>query len=361
MWCSEVTAALNHNLLKDQTFLSLMFAVLYCGALTAPAELWSSSHFKDHERLGLIETLKSACSTGLAMCQHIRHPTLNTLVALLLSHSCEDLGSDPFGDAHFAALVLRMAQSLGLHREDIFSGPKEEVELRRRVWWHIVWLDVQASMFTGSSVTFGSSYGQSNTAMPNLVPANDYSTDLGRILFFPSPSTGLGQSAFVLFAIARYKTARFEHSLFELIQGTRSPVQADLNRSLEQIKQIHSQLNDLAAQLHVDGIPERGFMASRIADASPNKQQSLYGDQSNESTVFSSWARIMITFLKAESAILLQKSFTTNKLSVNREKAENIWKRYTIPVPARSWADQTGADWELILSQNRCIMCFLPP
>ncbi|RDW95157.1 hypothetical protein BP5796_00920 [Coleophoma crateriformis] len=328
VWCGNgMTGELHHHLVNDQTFLALMISVLYCGAVTAPAELWISGLFKEQERLELIETLKSAHSAGLAMCQHIRHPTLHTLVALLLVHSCEDLDSDSLGDAHFVGLVLRMAQSLGLHREETFSGPKEELELRRRIWWHIVWLDVQVNIFSGTPLTFGSGCDQSSTAMPNHVPANDYLTDLGRILFFPSPSTELGHSSFVLFAIARYETARFEHSLFELIQGTRPLLQADLNSSLKQIKTLHSQLNDLAAQLYVEGIPERGFMASRIADASPTTHLSLYGDQSTESTVFSSWARIMITFLKAESAILLQKAFTSNSLFVNKKQVDNIWKR----------------------------------
>ena len=50
----------------------------------------------------------------------------------------------------FIGLALRVAQSMGLHRDGSLYGiDPVEAEVRRRVWWHILHLDVMTALASG--------------------------------------------------------------------------------------------------------------------------------------------------------------------------------------------------------------------
>lgn len=50
--------------------------------------------------------------------------------------------------------VMRMAQRLGLHRDGSLIGlPPFEIEIRRRIWWSLLYLDGQTSEFCGAGVS----------------------------------------------------------------------------------------------------------------------------------------------------------------------------------------------------------------
>lgn len=72
-------------------------------------------------------------------------------------------------------LVIRMAQSLGLHRDGSHFGHLSpyEVEIRRRAWWSICMLDVRASEDQGTEYTIP--IGSFDTK----IPLNVNDTDIG--------------------------------------------------------------------------------------------------------------------------------------------------------------------------------------
>jgi Fungal Zn(2)-Cys(6) binuclear cluster domain./Fungal specific transcription factor domain. len=134
------------SLVQDPTFTCLNFAVLFAGASVATESAWSVPELKGIERKGMIDRLEKACHDSLAACKYTEHPTLNTLAASLLVHHFTK--HEPLAGAAFIASIVRLAQSMGLHQDHEEDNALIR-ESRRRIWWHVVWYDVQTSLATG--------------------------------------------------------------------------------------------------------------------------------------------------------------------------------------------------------------------
>lgn len=96
-------------------------------------------------------------------------------------------------------LAIRIAQSLGLHRDGKKLGLSAfQSEIRRRLWWHLLCRDSRA----------GEDYGLENTNSPLLLcdvelPANVYDTDLEPgMKIAPAPRPGWTPMTFSLINIA---------------------------------------------------------------------------------------------------------------------------------------------------------------
>ncbi|KAI9375699.1 fungal-specific transcription factor domain-containing protein [Aspergillus egyptiacus] len=76
-----------------------------------------------------------------------------------------------------SALIIRLAQGLGLHRDgNNFKLKPFEVEMRRRVWWHIILLDLRSSEDHGTDVQI---YDRTfDTRVPLNVNDGDISPDM---------------------------------------------------------------------------------------------------------------------------------------------------------------------------------------
>lgn len=111
--------------------------------------MWKSEPvLKGLDQDRMIDDFRLGCIKSLGAWDTHQHPMLNALVgSILLQHFTL---RRPHADAAFVATIVLQAQSIGLHRE--FEGTLDSYsrEYRRRVWWHIVWFDVQTSLATGS-------------------------------------------------------------------------------------------------------------------------------------------------------------------------------------------------------------------
>lgn len=328
-WCRNNTTLLpDDKLFEDPTFFALLFAVLYCGAIAAPPSLWSATALQKLNRDTLIEQLRSSHHTALEVCQHPRRPTFNTLVASLLGHSCAELDDEQVERLAFVSIVVRIAQSMGLHRDGTaYRLDAVTSEMRRCVWWHIVWLDVQASAMNGLRTCCGSMDSSVDSEMVSGLSDEDISelcTEDPSL--WPARLTG-ATSASMLFAIGRYEAARVKQIIINHLSGHGRPAQAQIASMISAIERLHLNIDALTARLPVKGIPERGFVPSRLKHASPLTHEKLYGDHLSEPTVLTSWIRIMLTMQKSEVAILLQKSFL-GRADTTDEQERRMWDRY---------------------------------
>lgn len=328
-WCrnSDISQP-DNKLLSDPTFLCILFAVLYCGAKTALPAIWMASDLERVKKEIIVEQLQRSHSASLDACQHLRYPTFSTLISSLLAHGCSRPDIEFLEDLRFLSTVVRIAQSMGLHLDGSFFGlDPVTCELRRRVWWHIVWLDVQASIVHGSQTCCGSSEELRNSRMVTNIRDEDFPLIIQHRLSRSLSASSGATSITMLLAIGRFESARFKHLLISSLRDSHILGQARLDECIGAAKSIQAKLDRLIMKIPDLGNPETGFIPSRLAKASPVTHEGYYGDDPIQPTVWSSWVRNMLTMLKTEAGILVQKPFL-RRADSKTEQEQKMWSGY---------------------------------
>jgi len=172
-----------------------IFPLLNIPIITASyTTLWTRDNIELSELLLLVSLLYSGhiCTPGsyhdslaalynllLSRSSFETSPTLPLLQAYVIYNSSDVSEALPLTSFTFLPSAVRSAQAMGLHTEPPNPLLPQQQEMRRRLWWHLVYLDVEASIASG---------------LPRLIHPEDYDTphpsssDL-------SPSMGLALSA----------------------------------------------------------------------------------------------------------------------------------------------------------------------
>lgn len=297
-WCrnSDISQP-DNKLLNDPTFLCLLFSILCCGATVAPLAAWTAGSLQNIEKDKTVKQLRKMCSTSLSLCQHLQHPTFFTLVSSLLIHSCSKPGATHLEDLSFVSIILRVAQNMGLHRDgSSFGLDSITSELRRRVWWHITWLDVQTSILHGSPSCCSSNEVGSDVKMVSDTRDEDLSlmaNGFGMRGLSPSSSA---TSIAMLLAIGRFESTRFKRFLANNLSSARDLGQAQFDNVVSAAKSLQTKLDKMIARIPTQGIAETGFIPSRLATASPLTHEWLYSDRTDQATIWNSWAKNMLIY-----------------------------------------------------------------
>ncbi|KAJ5160400.1 Transcription factor [Penicillium canariense] len=178
--------------------------------------------------------------------------------------------------------------------------------IRRRVWWHIVWLDVQSSIATGLNLCCG----PETLEAVRMVDLDD--EESGELPGGTSPSNKSmagGQSVAIIYAIGRFQIARLQARIVAHLQSPQGPTEEGFGKLVADAKLLLQKMNSLIALVSTQGVPEKGYISSRLANVSPFTHPSLYKDDASQPTVFAAWTRIMLTLMKFELVILLRKPF----------------------------------------------------
>lgn len=327
-WCrNSDTAFPSEKLRDDPTLICLLFAVLFCGASAAPAASWTYSNLQGLQKETTVSQLQLAYMKSRSLCQHLEHPTLNTLISSLLTRPFLERPLDPMRNLLHVSTTIRIAQMMGLHRESAWSmlNPVDR-GIRRRVWWHIVWLDVQSSISTGLSLCCGTE----TLEAVRMVDLNDEeANNLRGDISLPNDSMDGGQSVAIIYAIGRFQMARLQARIVAHLQSPQGPTEEGFGKLVADAKQLLQKMNSLIALVSTQGFPEKGYISSRLANVSPFTHPSFYKDDASQPTVFAAWTRIMLTLMKFELAILLRKPFLVPPDSENPQSRKS-WTRYEI-------------------------------
>ncbi|KAK8017826.1 hypothetical protein PG993_014152 [Apiospora rasikravindrae] len=294
----------------DPTFICLVAAVLYCAAATMNVEDWQAEPLKDCPKMVMAVQLRSALYNSLEVCGHQEKPTLHSLVSVLLAHSCTSEASGPFSCLKFVSMVSRIATSMGLHRD----GPHTELgpvtlEIRRRVWWHILSMDAQATILNGSKPVFLPVAGDYDVPMVSTVHDDSLpGSPVARPTGSRSISISSKTSLVMLLATGHAEVGRFRGDLIQALQSRDGLHPKQVPMFSDQLTRLNARLDSIISCMPTQGIPERGMLPSRFVNMSPRTNRTLYEDNASEPTILAAWARIMLTMVKSEAAILFQKS-----------------------------------------------------
>ena len=124
--------------------LALLLAITYCGLVS----------LADERYFGLCASLNSSYNkliTSYDFPADITKSTLPRLQSYVLLNTCRASQTEPIASFGFLPSTVRAAQALKLHIE-MKSGNEIDLETRRRLWWHLIYLDMEASMLSGLPV-----------------------------------------------------------------------------------------------------------------------------------------------------------------------------------------------------------------
>ncbi|KAJ5788517.1 hypothetical protein N7457_003507 [Penicillium paradoxum] len=128
----------------DKNSEALVFAMYFCSVISMNPD---ECMFRlGEDRATLVKRYRFATEQALAKAGFLNTQSLVLLQAAVLFLVCVRREDDSKFVWSMTSIVLRLAQSLGLHRDGTNFGLKPfETEMRRRVWWHISLLDVRSS------------------------------------------------------------------------------------------------------------------------------------------------------------------------------------------------------------------------
>lgn len=133
----------------DPTFIPLLYAIWYGGSVTVSMRTLQSE-FSVMSRSALSKVFNDEVTRWLAKISFPRNSSLQGLAAYLIVQTILSKEEEPLTSSLFISLSMRVAQTMGLHRDPAKFGIEPcEAEYRRRLWWHIIHMDGVVAMSSG--------------------------------------------------------------------------------------------------------------------------------------------------------------------------------------------------------------------
>lgn len=187
-----VLSAASHLSNLSKGFETLLFA-LYYGATTSlcPEDCYAKL---GEEKSVLLARYRFAIEQALARANFLTTEEIIVLQAFVIFLICLRRNNDARVIWTLTGLVVRIAQTIGIHRDGLHFGLAPfEIEMRRRLWWQVCILDTRASEDHGCDPTI---VEQSfDTKMPLNINDVDISPEMKE---FPAERTGCTDISFCL-------------------------------------------------------------------------------------------------------------------------------------------------------------------
>ncbi|KAJ5749880.1 hypothetical protein N7533_006908 [Penicillium manginii] len=293
------------KLLEDPTYVCVIWAIMFAGSSALSFAEWNSAPFNDLDQLQTIDQLQLACSESLIACRHTDHPTLNSLTASIIAYHFDV--KKGLSSSLFVTTTQRLAHSMGLHLDA--SDPQlnsSSAEHNRRIWWHIVWLDLQTSVATGLPTCCSETMIETSRMISDLRYTSSNLESMTSCEITSSEEFASEISMIMIHAIGKFRTAKLQHQMIGLFQRSGEIQARDIRNLVKSMKESHILIDELIAKIPVHGIPEKGMIPSCMTNVSPAASPDLYEDRASEPTVWSTCARIALSLYKLESVIMLQ-------------------------------------------------------
>ncbi|QQK48436.1 C6 transcription factor, putative [Penicillium digitatum] len=133
----------------NPSFLPLLYAIWYGGSVTISMRV-IEAEFNASSRSALLTIYNEEVTRWLTNIKFPRSPSLQGLAAYLIVQTIVTKEEEPLTTSLFVSLAMRVAQTMGLHRDPAKFGIEPcEAEYRRRLWWHIMHMDGVVAMSSG--------------------------------------------------------------------------------------------------------------------------------------------------------------------------------------------------------------------
>ncbi|RDW75995.1 hypothetical protein BP5796_06816 [Coleophoma crateriformis] len=216
---------------------ALMFAIYFATVTSMTADEVQVNFGIDKTTLS--KRYRFGVEQALARAQFLNTNEIVTVQAFILFLVCVRRHDDTRFVWTMTGLAIRIAQSIGLHRDGSKFGLSPfDTEMRRRLWWQIIILDTRASEDHGSEPTI-MEHGY-DTNLPLSINDEDLDPDASEP---PKPRPGVSEMTFCLI---RYEICRLSRRLMYMAPGTGGNPTTPLELSVDEKEQI---VKDCAAHM----------------------------------------------------------------------------------------------------------------
>lgn len=187
-----ILRAASHLSNLSKGFEPLLFSIYY-GATTSLSPEDCRTRLGEEKPI-LLSRYRFALEQALARASFLTTEEAVVLQAFLIFLMCLRRNSDARVIWTLTGLVVRIAQTIGIHRDGSHFGlPPFEIEMRRRLWWQVCILDTRASEDHGCDPTI------TEQSFDTKMPLNVFDTDLSpEMKVFPSERKGCTDMTFCL-------------------------------------------------------------------------------------------------------------------------------------------------------------------
>jgi hypothetical protein len=243
-----IQTASTHPRELDRSSEAVAFSVYFAAASSMKPDQCLARLGEDHPVV--VKRYRFAVEQALARAGLLHTHKLLVLQAAVLFLTCACHPKDSQFVWTMIAVVTRLAQGLGLHRDGSHFGLSPyETEMRRRVWWYIYLLDVQYSEYQATSPQIRE--GDYDTQLPLNINDDDLSSEMTD---FPRERTGFTEMTLTLIRCEILSSRR--KSMQMTSQGIEGPNILFQNRNLvlEESKRLldqrYLQFCDLSIPIH---------------------------------------------------------------------------------------------------------------
>lgn len=255
----------------DLEFLGLIHAIWYAASLSISSrglQRW----FPDTSRA----KLASGFHDQVVFCLHLgsftRNITLQKLAAVILLVSLPVAEEDPIQGSLYTQLVVRLATTMGLHREPtLFDVSAAEEGSRRRLWWQVVQMDVSLVVAAGFPSQISEAFCDTRIicedpdSVLDVDGAQSAHSDQSRQAASTSvdnrlQSTLSSQRALKLVGRARSVMACALRSVVSIHLGTKVLTNADMQEMKRVMQESGEEVDEIIKSIPAKGLPELGFV-----------------------------------------------------------------------------------------------------
>ncbi|KAH6651298.1 fungal-specific transcription factor domain-containing protein [Chaetomium tenue] len=255
---SKVIKELRHNLdgLTPSTE-ALMFSIYYA-SITSLDEEEVKLNFGT-EKTTLIQKYRFAVEQALARAEFLTKPDFTVIQAFMLFLVFVRRHDDTRFAWTLTALLIRLSQALGLHRDGTHfpNLTPFQIEMRRRLFWAVCVLDLRSAEDQGTDLTIVS--GTFDTQIPLNINDTDISPESKEL---PEPREGTTDMAF---SLIRYEICSLSRRLHIVSSGMTPVCPSDAGKSLEEREALLTEASRKVEQrLHKDSSNSMFWVASNV-------------------------------------------------------------------------------------------------
>ena len=261
----------------DVMFMPILYSIWYSGILSLSARGFKT-WFPDKTRAQMAAHYHDQVIRYLSLVSFPSNLQAPLIACFVLLQSIPAAEEEPVQSSTFVNLMVRLAQTAGVHREPTFFGvASHEAEIRRRMWWQIVQLDSTFASASGYPTFVSDDTADTrpiSDVHEGLVGSSEEQkylrdgrpkADKASVLPEPLSATESVVSAFQLVARASHHVALAVRKAANMHMSTKLVDKEGLQMINRNINDAEAEVRDVIRRLPTKGIPELGFVPDATA------------------------------------------------------------------------------------------------